>query len=178
MSAKDEKDKFERRILSELEHKAETSMAKRRLGPLIGLICFSIALWGSKLFTYLSPGTFIQINILGYDIHLHHFHFGIIALVIGIIITFLEGPNYIIVGNVLFGAGLGLIVDEYWLLLTLNESVYFNPESIVISSMIGLAMTVIYALITVGLLLYTKKEKQLWDTFREKVKEEKVKIKI
>jgi amino acid transporter len=79
---------------------------------------------------------------------------------------------------VLFGAGLGLIVDEYWLLLTLNESVYFNPESIVISSMIGLAMTVIYALITVGLLLYTKKEKQLWDTFREKVKEEKVKIKI
>jgi hypothetical protein len=44
--------------------------------------------------------------------------------------------------------------------------------------MIGLAMTVIYALITVGLLVYTKKEKQLWDTFREKVKEEKVKIKI
>lgn len=178
MSTQDEKDKFEQRILSELEHKAETSMAKRRIGPLIGLISFSIALWGARLFTFFSPETFIKINLLGQEIHLHHFHFGIIALVVGIIITFLEGPNYIIIGNVLFGAGLGLIVDEYWLLLTLNETLYFNSDSFFISSMIGLGMTVIYALVTVGLLLYTKKEKQLWDTFREKVKKEEVKVKI
>ena len=170
--------KFEQRILKELGQKSKTSMAKRRKGPLIGLIFFSIALWGAKLFTLLSPGTVLIINVLSYPIHVHHFHFGIIGLALGIILTFFESPKLIIFGNMLFGAGLGLIVDEYWLLLTFDEALYFTPDSYFISSMIGLGMTVLYALVTVGLLLYTHREKKFWDTFREKVKEGKIKIEI
>jgi len=64
------------------------------------------------------------------------------------------------------------------LLLTFNEIDYFTSNSYFISAMIGLGMTVIYALITVGLLLYTHIEKKFWDTFREKVKEGKIKIEI
>jgi len=166
------------RIYRELKHKSETSMAKRRKGPLIWLISFSIALWGAKLFTFLSPGTYIRISILGQEIHLHHFHFGMVALFLGIILTFFEGPNYVKAGNILFGAGLGLIVDEYWLLLLFNERTYFDPASYFISSMIGLGMTVIVALITVSLLLYTKGEKRLWDKYRRRFKDEKIKEKI
>jgi hypothetical protein len=178
MPPKDEKAKFEKRILKQFQQKANTSMAKRRKGPVIGLIFFSIALWGAKIFTFLSPGTFLTFDIMGYTIHFHHFHIGIIGLVLGIILTFLEKPGFIILGNMLFGGGLGLVVDEYWLLLTFNESLYFTAHSFFISSMIGLAITCIYALITFGLLRYTQKEKQLWETFREKVKEGKIKIEI
>ena len=180
MAAKEDKIKikFEQRILKELGQKSKTSMAKRRKGPLIGLIFFSIALWGAKLFTLFSSGTVLIINVLGYAIHVHHFHFGIIGLALGIILTFFESPKLIIFGNMLFGAGLGLIVDEYWLLLTFDEALYFTPDSYFISSMIGLGMTALYALVTVGLLLYTHREKKFWDTFREKVKEGKIKIEI
>jgi hypothetical protein len=180
MVSKEEKEKvkFEQRILKELGQKSRTSMARRRKGPLIGLIFFSIALWGAKLFTFFSPGTFIQFSILGIEIHFHHFHIGIIALALGIILAFFESPKLILFGNLLFGAGLGLIVDEYWLLLTFNETLYFTPDSYFISAMIGLGMTLIYALVTVGLLLYTHREKKFWDTFREKVKEGKLKLEI
>jgi hypothetical protein len=173
-----EKEKFEQRILKELGQKSKTSMARRRKGPLIGLIFFSIALWGAKLFTVVSPKTFIQFTVLGVEIHFHHFHFGIIALALGIILAFFESPKLILFGNLLFGAGLGLVVDEYWLLLTFNEAAYFTPDSYFISSMIGLGMTALYALVTVFLLLYTHREKNFWDTFREKVKEGKIKIEI
>lgn len=180
MDSREEKEKvkFEQRILKEIGQKSETSMAKRRKGPLIGLIFFSIALWGAKLFTAVSPGAFIQFTILGVGIHFHHFHFGIMALTLGIILAYFESPKLVISGNMLFGAGLGLIVDEYWLLLTFDEAAYFTSDSYFISSMIGLGMTIVYALVTIGLLLYTRWEKKFWETFREKVKEGKIKIEI
>ncbi|MBD3230368.1 MAG: hypothetical protein GF329_19470, partial [Candidatus Lokiarchaeota archaeon] len=140
----EKKQKLIERFKKEIKEKGKTSMAKRREGPFFGLVAFSIALWGSKLFTFLSPGTSMYFEILGYEIHFHHFNYGIIALAIGIIITFFEGVWYVRFGHILFGAGLGFIIDEYWLLLIFDDTLYFTTNSYFISTLIGAIFTVIY----------------------------------
>lgn len=168
------------RVVKEIKESLEHKMVIRREAALLGVIFFSIALWGSKLFTSLSPGTTIEFTVGSYSIHFHHFHYGIIALVIGIILTFFEGRWFVRIGQVLFGAGLGLIVDEYWLLLTFDDhaSTYFGPESQFISAMIGVVVTIIYVVIAVGFYFFTKKERKLWQDLYEAVASGKVKIDI
>ena len=174
----EKKQKFINRFKKEIKEKGNTSMAKRREGPFLGLLAFSITLWGSKLFTFLSPGTSVTFPLLGYDIHFHHFHYGIIALVLGIMITFFEGIWYIRIGHIFFGGGLGFIIDEYWILLLFNDAseVYFSPDSLFISSIIGIVITIIYATLTIGLFLHTRQEKQMWDEIYEALRSGKLKI--
>jgi hypothetical protein len=174
----EKEERLVKRFKKEILEKGKTSMAKRREGPIFGLIFFSIALWGSKLFTKISPGTTVEFILFGANIHLHHFHYGIIALAIGILITFFEGVWYVRFGHILFGAGLGLVVDEYWLLLTFDDSSYnyFGPTSQFISSMIGLVITIIYAILAIGLFLYTRSEKKMWDEIFDVLKKGELKI--
>ena len=160
----------------EIKEKGRTSMSKRREAPLYGLIFFNIVLWGSKLFTALSPGTSVIFPLLGYDIHFHHFHYGIIALVIGIIVTFFEGVYWNRFGHILFGAGLGFIVDEYWLLLVFDEGLYFTYNSFLISAVIGVIVSVIYASFVIALLIHTRNEKKMWDEIYEALRTGKLKI--
>ncbi|UCF45381.1 MAG: hypothetical protein JSW44_01745 [Candidatus Bathyarchaeota archaeon] len=165
-------------LIREIEESLQHKLVQRREAPLIGLIAFSVALWGSKLFTAISPGTSLILQIGGFNIHLHHFNYGIVALVIGLILTFFEGPWVVRIEHLLFGAGLGLIVDEYWLLLIFDDhaATYFGPESQFISSTIGLVITVIYAVIAVGVFFKTKRERKLWHDLHEAVKSGEIRI--
>lgn len=179
MSVNNIKEKFgKERITEEIKESYEHKLVQRLEAPLIGLIAFSIALWGSKLFTFISPGTSLIFQIGSYEIHFHHFHYGIIALGIGLVLTFFEGKWYVRIEHILFGAGLGFIVDEYWLLLTFDATTYFGPESQFISIMIGLVITILYIVIIVGVYYKSRGERKLWKELYNAVKSGKVKIDI
>ena len=167
-------------VIKELREAVGNKLVMRREAPIIGLACFSAALWGSKIFTSTSPGTSIIFTLLGAEIHFHHFHYGIIALTVGIILAFIEGPWIRRIGHALFGAGLGFIVDEYWMLLTMDDAAYnyFGPESQLVSAIIGIVITVIYATIVVVLYFFTKRERRIWTKFYESVKAGKIKIEL
>jgi hypothetical protein len=170
------KQQLECEVRESLEHK----IVLRREAPLIGLVSFSVALWGTKLFTAVMPGSTIVFQLWGYNIHLHHFNYGFILLVIGLLLTFFEGPWFVRVQHSLFGVGLGFIVDEYWLLLTFDEnaSAYFGAESQFISSMIGLVITIIYAVIAVGVFFKSRREIRLWKKLHEAVKSGEIDIHV
>ncbi|MFX0026980.1 MAG: hypothetical protein ACFE8M_11270 [Candidatus Hermodarchaeota archaeon] len=166
------------RVIYEIKESLEHKIVLRLEAPLLGLIAFSVALWGSKIFTAISPGTSIIFQIGSYNIHLHHFHYGIIALAIGLILTFFEGQWFVRIEHILFGAGLGFIVDEYWLLLIFDDhaATYFGAESQLISAMIGLVISIVYVVITIGVYFATKEERKIWRELYEAVKSDKVKI--
>ena len=126
-----EKEKLKQKLQSEIRESLEHKLVLRREAPLIGLVSFIAALWGAKLFTAMSPGSSLIFQLWGFNIHLHHFNYGFILLVLGLMLTFFEGPWIMRIQHLIFGLGLGLIVDEYWLLLTFDEnaSVYFGPQS-------------------------------------------------
>lgn len=179
MSSSNLKEKFgKERITNEIKESYEHKLVQRLEAPLLGLIFFSIALWGSKLFTFISPGTSLIFQVGGYIIHFHHFHYGIIALAIGLVLTFFEGKWFVRIEHILFGAGLGFIVDEYWLLLIFDDTTYFGPESQFISMIIGLVITIIYVVIIFGVYFYTKGERKLWKELYDEVKSGRVKIDI
>jgi len=165
-------------VICEIEESLEHKLVQRCEAPLIGLIAFSVALWGSKLITAISPGSSLIFQIAGFNIHLHHFNYGIIVLIIGLMLTFFEGPWFVRIQHLLFGAGLGFIVDEYWLLLTFDDhaATYFGPESQFISSLIGLIITIIYAAIAVGVFFKTRREILLWQDLCEAIKSGEIKI--
>ena len=178
-SKKIKKEKYgKERVIYEIKESLEHKIVLRLEAPLLGLIAFSIALWGSKIFTTISPGTSLIFQIGGYNIHLHHFHYGIIALAIGLVLTFFEGKWFVRIEHILFGAGLGFIVDEYWLLLIFDDTTYFGPESQFISAMIGLAISIIYLVIIIGVYFTTKEERKIWRELYDAVKSDKVKIDI
>jgi len=178
-SRKIKKEKYgKERVIYEIKESLEHKIVLRLEAPLLGLIAFSVALWGSKIFTALSPGTSIIFQISGYNIHLHHFHYGIIALAIGLVLTFFEGKWFVRIEHILFGAGLGFIVDEYWLLLIFDDTTYFGPESQFISAMIGLVISIIYIVVIIGVYFTTKEERKIWRELYEAVKSDKVKIDI
>ncbi|MHA1265369.1 MAG: hypothetical protein ACTSRS_09065 [Candidatus Helarchaeota archaeon] len=157
------------RVLKELKESIAHKIALRRRAPLIGLIFFSITLWGAKLFTWLSPGTTIEFYIDSIPIHFHHFMYGIIILPIGIIFTFFEGTWFVRAGHFLFGCGLGFIVDEIWLLLTFDATEYFTPRSQQISMWIGVGMTIIYAIIAFGSYISLRRERKVWEKLYEAI---------
>jgi hypothetical protein len=165
-------------VVRELKESVETKLVTRREAPLIGLLCFSAALWGSKIFTSHSPGTSFIFNLLGAEIHFHHFHYGIIALAVGIIVMFIEGPWPRRFAHILFGAGLGFIVDEYWLLLTFDDSSYnyFSSESQLVSITIGIVVTAVYAAVVILSYFLTKRERKIWTEFYEAVESGKIKV--
>jgi hypothetical protein len=166
------KESVTQRLECEIRESLEHKLVLRREAPLIGLMAFSIALWGSKLFTAISPGSSLVFQLWGFNVHLHHFNYGFVLLVIGLLLTFFEGPWFVRVQHSLFGVGLGFIVDEYWLLLIFDDhaSTYFGTESQFISTMIGLVITIIYAVIAVGVFFKTKRERKLWSQLYEAVK--------
>jgi len=167
-----EKEYVRQRLQCEIRESLEHKLVLRREAPLIGLIAFSVALWSSKLFTAISPGSSLVFQIWGFNVHLHHFNYGFVLLVIGLMLTFFEGPWFVRVQHSLFGVGLGFIVDEYWLLLIFDDhaSTYFGLESQFISTMIALVITIIYAVIAVGVFFKTRKERKLWSQLYEAVK--------
>jgi hypothetical protein len=181
MQSSDKKEKFgKERVVNEIKESLEHKLVQRLEAPLIGLISFSVALWGVKLFTAISPGTSFIFQIGSYNIHFHHFHYGFIALAIGLILTFFEGQWFVRIEHVLFGVGLGLIVDEYWLLLTFDDhaAIYFGQESQIISMVIGMIISIIYLAITLGVYFLTKEERKIWKELYNAVKSGKIKIDI
>ncbi|MFX1389861.1 MAG: hypothetical protein ACFE9Z_07370 [Promethearchaeota archaeon] len=179
MSVNNIKEKFgKERIIEEIKESYEHKLVQRLEAPLIGLILFSIALWGSKIFTLISPGTSLLFQVGIYTIHFHHFHYGIITLAIGLILTFFEGKWFVRIEHGLFGAGLGFIVDEYWLLLTFDAGTYFLPESQFISMMIGIIITIIYVVIIIGVYYKSRGERKLWKELYNAVISGEVRIDI
>ena len=181
MQSNKKEEKFgKERIINEIKESLEHKLVQRLEAPLIGLISFSVALWGSKLITAISPGTSLIFQIGTYSIHFHHFHYGIIALAIGLILTFFEGKWFVRIEHVLFGGGLGFIVDEYWLLLTFDDhaAIYFSQESQIISMVIGIIISIIYLVITIGVYFLTKEERKIWKELYNAVKSGKIKIDI
>ena len=179
MPEKKLKDKFgKERVIKEFKQAVQFKMVQRIEGPLLGLIAFSITLWGSKLFTAISPGTSLYFLILGYEIHFHHFNYGLIAVAIGVIFTFFEGRWFARFSHILLGGGLGFVVDEYWLLLTFDATTYFGPQSQLISAMIGIFVTVLYTGVIIGIYFFTRSERKLWIELYEKVKSGEIDIDI
>ena len=165
------KEHVRQRLECEIRESLEHKLVLRREAPLIGLVAFSVALWGSKLFTATSPGLSLVFQLWGFNVQLHHFNYGFVLLIIGLLLTFFEGPWFVRVQHSLFGVGLGFIVDEYWLLLIFDDhaSTYFGPESQFISIMIGLIITIIYTAIAVGVFFKTRRERELWVQLYEAV---------
>jgi hypothetical protein len=128
----------------------------------------------------ISPGTSLIFQVGGFNIHFHHFHYGLIAVALGVVLTFFEGHWFVRIEHILFGAGLGFIVDEYWLLLIFNDhaDTYFGLESQFISAMIGLVISIIYVVIIIGVYFMTREERKIWHELYEAVKSDKVKIDI
>jgi hypothetical protein len=147
-------------------------LALRREAPFIGLISFTATLWGTKLFTSISPGTSLVFQLWGYNIHLHHFNYGFALLVVGLMFTFFEGSWIVRIQHILFGAGLGFIVDEYWLLLTFDESanVYFGAQSQYFSLVVAAVVTSVYAAIALGVFFKSRKEIKLWTELYQVIK--------
>jgi len=174
LKKEDVRQQLECEIRESLEHK----LVLRREAPLIGLVAFSVALWSAKLFTAVSPGSSLVFQVWGFNVHFHHFNYGFVLLVIGLLLTFFEGPWFVRVQHSLFGVGLGFIVDEYWLLLIFDDhaSTYFGPESQFISTMIGVVITIVYAVIAVGVFFKTRRERKLWSQLYEAVKSGEVEI--
>jgi hypothetical protein len=166
------KENFQKQLECEVRESLEHKLVLRREAPLISLVSFVAALWGSKLFTAVSPGAGLIFQLWDYNIHFHHFNYGLIFLVIGLMLTFFEGPWFVRIQHLLFGFGLGFVIDEYWLLLTFDEhaSTYFGPQSQSVSLMLAVVITVIYALIAVGVFLKSRKEIKLWVELYEKIK--------
>lgn len=170
------KQQLKREIRENLLHK----LALRREAPFIGLISFIVTLWGSKLFTSISPGTGLIFELGGYNIHLHHFNYGFVLLVVGLMLTFFEGPWIVRIQHLLFGAGLGFIVDEYWLLLTFDESssVYFGAQSQYFSLVIAAIVTSVYAAIALGVVFASRKEIKLWTELYKAAKKDEANLPI
>lgn len=166
------------KVQKELKEALDDKLVMRREAPLIGAIFFSICLWGSKIFTSSSPGTSVYFEILGYPIHFHHFHYGIIAVAIAIVLSFVEGAWPKRLKHILFGAGFGFIVDEYWMLLIFDDTTYFTQESLTISIWIGAVITIIYVVIAVLAFFFTKKERELWQKLYEAVESGEIKVDI
>ena len=166
------KEYVRQRLECEVRESLEHKIVLRREAPLIGLAAFSVALWGTKLFTAASPGTSVGFQLWGFNVHLHHFNYGFVLLVVGLLLTFFEGPWFVRLQHSLFGVGLGFIVDEYWLLLIFDDqsSTYFGPESQYISAMIGLVITITYAVIAFGVFFKSKREIKIWKQLHEAVK--------
>jgi len=79
------------------------------------LISFLIVFSGARIFTVLFPH--FQIWFFGY--HLHHYYLGVIFLVIaGGLLYFNNGLKYETTGLLLFGSGVGLIINQVGELLT------------------------------------------------------------
>jgi hypothetical protein len=167
-----EKEKSRQRLESEIRESLEHKLVLRREAPFIGLISFIGAVWVAKLFTAVSPGSGLIFQLWGFNIHLHHFNYGFILLVLGLMLTFFEGPWIVRIQHLFFGLGLGLIVDEYWLLLTFDENAsnYFGPQSQFISLMIALVITFVYVTIALGVFFKSRREVKLWRQLYEAVK--------
>ncbi len=99
-------------------------------------------------------------------------------LIIGLMLTFFEGPWFARVQHVLFGMGLGFIVDEYWLLLTFDEnaSTYFGPQSQMISITLGGVLSAAYAAIAFGVFFASRRERRLWRRLYEAAKSGKINV--
>lgn len=167
-----------RGLQSEVRESLEQKLVLRREAPLFGLISFIVALWGSKLFTSMSPGSSIIFQLWDYNIHLHHFNFGLLFMVIGFMLTLFEGAWFVRIQHVLFGLGLGFVIDEYWLLLTFDESasVYFGPQSQYISQMLGVAISVAYAAIALAVFFSSRRERKLWRELYDRIRSGKIKL--
>lgn len=72
---------------------------------------------------------FIQtVYVKGY--HIHHFNFGIILIVVSGFLSFMDiNRAHLRKIATIFGIGLALIMDEFGLLVTLNQDTYWNRIS-------------------------------------------------
>ena len=171
-----------KRVIAEMKEAVGAKLVQRREAPIIGLVLFSIALWGSKFYTAISNasggGGSVYFPLLGYNVHFHHFHYGIIALGLAMVFSFFEGPWVERIKHGMFGAGLGFIIDEYWMLLIFDDSaaIYFGANSQVIAITIGIFMTALYAVISLLLYFMTRKEQKIWEELYEAVKAGKINL--
>jgi hypothetical protein len=87
-------------------------------------------------------------------------------------LTFFEGPWVVRIQHLLFGLGLGLIVDEYWLLLTFDEnaSTYFGPQSQFIAQIFAVFITLAYAIISLGVFFGSRRERRVWKQLYQEAK--------
>ncbi|MHA1265371.1 MAG: hypothetical protein ACTSRS_09075 [Candidatus Helarchaeota archaeon] len=176
---KKKKNKFGKEELRrELKEALDDKLVQRREGPLLGAAAFSVALWGSKIFTSSAPGTSVYFWLFGHEIHFHHFHYGIIAIAIAIVLSFIEGPWPKRLKHIMYGVGGGFLVDEYWMLLTLDDTTYFGSESQLISTWIGIVCTIVYVSIALLAFFLTRRERKLWGELYKAVKDGKAKIDI
>ena len=85
---------------------------------ILALASFIISFAAARAFTALSPKTVF----VPYGLHIHHFWFGLVLLVIGgwLGISY-ENERVDRIAAILFGAGGGLVADEVGLLLTFRN---------------------------------------------------------
>ena len=114
------------------------SFILRRRGevPFIVFFTFLITFCVARLIAYsirqdvVPDLLFFVKNVFVKGYHIHHFNFGIVILIIAGFLALVDGArNHVRKIGVLFGIGLALIVDEFGLLVTLDQNTYWNRLS-------------------------------------------------
>lgn len=86
---------------------------------ILALVSFVVSFIVARSFTILNPDTIL---LVGGDLHIHHFWYGLAMLTIGGWLGIsLENPRIDRIAAIIYGAGGGLIGDEIGLLLTFND---------------------------------------------------------
>ncbi len=99
---------------------------------ILALISFTASFAVARVFTTLSPSVVI---LVGNGIHIHHFWYGLALLAIGGWLGIINQTQSVDqLAAILYGAGAGLIADEFGLLLTFGD--YWNTLTYTIVGML------------------------------------------
>ena len=87
--------------------------------PFIVFVVLLLTFSGSRLTTYVFPGLHLFIN----GFHIHHFYFGVCLIIVSSWISLLKHEyEWHRLSAIIYGAGLGLVLDEVGLMLTCATS--------------------------------------------------------
>lgn len=122
-------------------------LSKRRELPFIIFFSFLVTFAVSRLVVYSIQNDLMLGDVWFVDylfingVHIHHFNYGILLLAISGLWALLdEKRNHLYVMAILYGMGLGLIMDEFGILVTLDEAywVRLSYDAVIITSLVFL----------------------------------------
>jgi hypothetical protein len=91
---------------------------RRKEIPFIVFISLFLSFAGARTFVFLFP----NINLIWRGYHVHHFFLGIFFIIIsGGLTLHYHGKHFTRLSGILYGIGLGIIIDEFGLLITLGN---------------------------------------------------------
>jgi hypothetical protein len=105
-------------MLSDVGKMTQEKITRRPNLSMLALVSFMASFAVARTFVILSPTTVV----LSFGVHIHHFWYGLVMIVIGGWLG-ISYQNELTdrIAAILFGAGGGLVADEFGLLLTMDN---------------------------------------------------------